>query len=271
MQRSTMLVVAHRGAHQRNEIPENSLLAFQKALEQKCDGLELDVHLTKDSQIVVIHDSKLDRTTNGIGFVEDFTLEELKKLTLKNAVKEVTSKRIPTLNEVLLLVRGQCKVLVELKSKVTNMGLSMILYSRLPQLLFEELRLHDNWVEWVWVQSFHDMYLQECRRLHSSVVLHKLVGFFRDVPVFGPVFLDLDGLHNSPLLKNESIQQCQITSVNVHHTSVTPALLEYCHAEKITVFAWTVDDAALTKRLLDMKVDGIITNFPKLVRGAILE
>ena len=69
---------AHRGFS--GKYPENTMLAFKKALEAGADGIELDVQMTKDGQVVVIHDEKVDRTTNGTGLVRDYTLEELRKL-----------------------------------------------------------------------------------------------------------------------------------------------------------------------------------------------
>ncbi len=72
-----MKVYAHRGYSGR--YPENTMLAFQKAAATGCDGIELDVQLTKDNVVVVIHDEKIDRTTDGTGFVKDYTYEELKK------------------------------------------------------------------------------------------------------------------------------------------------------------------------------------------------
>ena len=93
-------IFAHRGASA--YAPENTLPAFEKAVDICADGVELDIHLSRDSRLVVIHDEMLDRTTNGHGFVKDFTLAELKKL---DASKTMTNSgfcnlRIPTLGEV---------------------------------------------------------------------------------------------------------------------------------------------------------------------------
>jgi len=107
---SMVLVVAHR-ADWRNA-PENSLEAIRSAIEIGVDMIELDVRKTKDNQLVVIHDKTIDRTTNGKGKVTDWTLEELKKLNLKNGQGRVTRFKIPTLEEALLEAKG--KVLVNL-------------------------------------------------------------------------------------------------------------------------------------------------------------
>ena len=76
--------IAHRGLHNGELIPENSLLAFRKAIEYKADGIETDVQLSKDGALVLIHDETLDRTTNGHGFVKDYTLDELKIFRTKS-------------------------------------------------------------------------------------------------------------------------------------------------------------------------------------------
>ncbi|MFD2672606.1 glycerophosphodiester phosphodiesterase [Marinicrinis sediminis] len=103
----TIRGVAHRGYPKK--YPENTMSGFQAALDLQYDHLELDVHLSKDGVPVVIHDPTVDRVTNGTGYVQDFTLAELKQLVVKDV------ERIPTLEEVLSLVKGQIIVDIELK------------------------------------------------------------------------------------------------------------------------------------------------------------
>lgn len=114
-----MKIWAHRGCSQR--YPENTLLAFEKAVEiSGLTGIELDIQLTKDGQLVVIHDERVDRTTEGIGFVRDYTLAELKKLHIY--ADENPSQTIPTMEEVLDLTGQRCrvgmKINIELKTNV---------------------------------------------------------------------------------------------------------------------------------------------------------
>lgn len=99
-------LIGHRGYSAR--YPENTLLSFKKAIEAGCTGIELDVRLTKDNKVVVIHDKNLERTTNGKGLVNDYTLKELKKLDAGKG------ERIPALEEVLAEIEG-IKLLIELK------------------------------------------------------------------------------------------------------------------------------------------------------------
>lgn len=114
-----MKIWAHRGCSQR--YPENTLLAFEKAAAiQNLTGIELDIQLTKDGQLVVIHDEKVDRTTEGIGFVRDYTLIELKRLHIYADIN--SSQEIPTMEEVLDLLEPRCKkgmkINIELKTSV---------------------------------------------------------------------------------------------------------------------------------------------------------
>ncbi|BBF44130.1 glycerophosphoryl diester phosphodiesterase [Lachnospiraceae bacterium KM106-2] len=114
-----MKIWAHRGCSQR--YPENTLLAFEKAAELKgLTGIELDIQLTKDGHLVVIHDERIDRTTEGIGLVKDYTLAELKRLHIFTGREK--SERIPTMEEVLDLLeprlREKLKINIELKNSV---------------------------------------------------------------------------------------------------------------------------------------------------------
>ena len=103
-----MLNIAHRGA--KGYEPENTLQAFQKALDLNADGIELDVHLSADGHIIVIHDETIDKMTNGKGFVNTLSLPELKSFLIAE------KHEIPTLNEVFDLVDKKCLINIELKN-----------------------------------------------------------------------------------------------------------------------------------------------------------
>ncbi len=112
-----MNIWAHRGCSQ--NYPENTLLAFEKAMTiRKLTGIELDIQLTKDHEIVVIHDERVDRTTNGIGYVRDYSLVELKKLII-NAGNNLP-QTIPTMQEVFELLKTQLKLGLKLNIELKN-------------------------------------------------------------------------------------------------------------------------------------------------------
>lgn len=110
-----VLVTAHRGAH--NDFPENSIASFKRAIELGVDIVELDVRQTKDGVSVLMHDRRVDRTTNGKGPVDSLTFDQIRKLRLKHN-GTVTEHQIPTLEEALTLMRD--KVLVDLDMKTRN-------------------------------------------------------------------------------------------------------------------------------------------------------
>lgn len=112
-----MKIWAHRGCSQR--YPENTLLAFEKAIELKTlTGIELDIQLTKDGELVVIHDERVDRTTEGIGFVRDYTLVELRKLHIYADINP--SQQIPTMDEVFDLIEPRLKTGMKLNIELKN-------------------------------------------------------------------------------------------------------------------------------------------------------
>lgn len=158
-----MKIWAHRGCSQR--YPENTLLSFEKAAKiQNLTGIELDIQLTKDGQLVVIHDERVDRTTEGIGFVRDYTLTELKRLHIYADVNN--SQKIPTMEEVFDVVEPRCKggmkINIELKTSaypypgieekivglVHRRGLQQsIVYSSFYTLSLEKIRQLDAQAE----------------------------------------------------------------------------------------------------------------------------
>ena len=110
-------VWAHRGAS--GYAPENTLDAFQKAVEMGADGIELDVQMTKDGELVVIHDETIDRVSNGKGWVKDYTYEELKKFNFNKTHLEYTKEEIPTLEQVYLLIKPtNLTINVEIKTGI---------------------------------------------------------------------------------------------------------------------------------------------------------
>ncbi|MFD2943209.1 glycerophosphodiester phosphodiesterase [Flavobacterium notoginsengisoli] len=148
-----MLKIAHRGAKAYE--PENTLQAFQKALDLNSDGIELDVHLSSDGYIVVIHDETIDRTTNGKGEVNTFTLAELKSFLIEGKYQ------IPTLNEVFDLVDKKCLINIELKGLNTpNKVVSLI----------EEYVSVKNWkYENFIISSFDWNMLEGTSKLNSNI------------------------------------------------------------------------------------------------------
>jgi len=152
-----MKIIAHRGFSDR--YPENTLLAFEEALELGVDGIEADIQLSRDEEAIVFHDQSLMRIAHSNKRPEALTLDELQDLKLEGG------GRIPSLDELLDLVDSRTMLILEIKYKPSN-------YLRLCKRI-EEL-IHDK-LAWVEVSSFEDCVLEEMHRLNKDIRLHKLI------------------------------------------------------------------------------------------------
>ncbi len=152
---------AHRGVH--NEFPENSLPAFEKAMQLNL-GIELDIHLTKDNQLVVFHDDNLRRMTGANEYMKLLTYDQIKQYKLVN-----TNYTIPLLKEVLDLVKGKVPILIEIKSN-NNMKK---LVPKLKELL-------DNYTGIIFIQSFNPFVLRRCYKVMPNILRGQLSSFFED-------------------------------------------------------------------------------------------
>jgi len=152
-----MKIIAHRGLSGR--YPENTLLAFWKALEAGMDGIETDLRLSADREIVLFHDNDLTRITGAKGRVETSTLQELKTLDVGEG------ERIPTLDELLMLVDGRSTLILEIKYSPDT-------YDQLCRIVAQKITGKYEWIE---VSCFEDRVLELMHRLNSRVRLHKLI------------------------------------------------------------------------------------------------
>lgn len=223
-----ILNIAHRGYSGRFD--ENTMLAFEKAIEYNADGIETDVQVSKDGVLVLIHDETLDRTTDGKGYVKDYTLAELKRFKTKNG------EEIPTLKELLELVsKSNLKMLnLELKN-------SIFFYEGLEEKVLDMVKEH-NLKERIIISSFNHLSLVKVRKLDKEIKL---------------------GALTSSTLANVPEYLWQI-SVECYHPFF-PSILneEYMKAIKnagIMVNPYTVNKEEHMKMVIESGVDSIITN-----------
>lgn len=230
-------VFAHRGASQ--YAPENTLEAFRLAMEQGADGIELDVHRSADGELVVIHDEKLDRTTNGQGLVKDHTLAQLQALCADNHMEGFAAARIPTLRQVLELVRpSDMQVNIELKTGI-------LWYKDIEEKtmdLVKEMGMQDRVV----YSSFNHYSIEEVRRLDPTAETAYL---FSDV-IFEvekyAAHRGVNGLHPA-----------------LWHVKMADFLTDYLNSG-LAVRVWTVNRPDDMRILMKRGVDAVITNDPKL-------
>jgi len=222
-----MLKIAHRGA--KGYEPENTLKAFQKALDLNADGIELDVHLSADGHIIVIHDETIDRTTNGKGFVNTLSLTELKSFLIANQLE------IPTLIEVFDLVDKKCLINIELKGLGTS--------SKVVQLI-EEYISEKNWnYDHFIVSSFDWDLLQETSNLNSNIPIGVLTEENLDTALAFAEKIKARAIHpDYQLLNAENTKEIQ--------------------KKGFFVLPWTVDSEEDIQKIKSYNVDGIISDFP---------
>ncbi len=235
-----MRIFAHRGYS--GKYPENTMLSFRKALEEGgTDSIELDVQLSKDGKMVIIHDETLDRTTNGHGFVKDHTLKELKELDASVIKPGFEPERIPDFEEYCEFAREN-KVFtnVELKTGVVYYeGIEEQLADYIKQFKLEEQ---------VIFSSFN----------HLSAL--KMKKFFPDIRV--GALVENDDLWNAGYY-------CKEFGFDLYHPDsdlFTKENFDNCKKYGIGVNVWTVNDLETFERLCEWGVDGIFTNFPRFPR-----
>lgn len=220
-----MLKIGHRGAA--GYVPENTLSSFQKAISLGVDMIEFDVRLSKDKQLVIIHDATVDRTTNGQGKVRNLTLEELKKLDAGGGEK------IPTLPEVLALFKNKCQFNIELKVK--NIAKPVV-----------DLIQKENLVNRVLISSSDSTEILEVKKLNSQISTAILINFR---PSFFQTLFIL-------------AQKNRAQAVNLKAEITQAKDIKFLKRKGLKVIIWTVDDPIQIKRFKKLGVDGIISNFP---------
>jgi glycerophosphoryl diester phosphodiesterase len=225
------LVIAHRGAS--SYAPENTIAAFDLALQMGAHHLELDVHLTCDDYLIVIHDDTVDRTTSGAGPVASQTLAELQGLDAGAWFGEAfVGARIPTLAEVLTRYHGRAHLHIELKGHTAH----------LPQRTVDLVRAH-GMAQHVTFTSFQHTHLQTMQAYAPALPTGWLVGESSDT-----VIAQAHALGCAQLCPHASV--------------VTPGLVEHLHAEGFIVRAWGVANDVLMRQVVDAGADGMTVNFP---------
>lgn len=232
-----LLVIAHRGFS--GAAPENTLAAFRKGIEIGSDMIELDVHLSRDGEIVVIHDETLERTTNGKGMVVDQGLKELKKLDAGSSFgPQFAGEKIPTLKEVLDLAKGRVPVNIEIKNPTHG----KYPIEDLTEKVLREVN-RAGMLERVIFSSFNPAALQEIERKEPKAWVAFL--FHRPWKSLG----DIPGSQEYSVLNLR----------NIHLTREKVAEIKKA-GKRINVY--TVNSEEEIRQFVDWGVDGIITNHP---------
>jgi glycerophosphoryl diester phosphodiesterase len=222
-----MKILGHRGA--KNEKPENTLMGFRYALECGVDGVEIDIHRTKDGEIVVIHDDTVDRTTDGSGKVKELTYKQLSELNAGNG------ERIPTLDQVLDLFESyrQSTLFIEFKAGGFESEVLHKLYSRqsLPKIVFK---------------SFSHRIL---------LALSEKEGEFELAPLLYGLPLDPVGI----------VRSVKGTMLSISIQTFDQQLIDELHSEGMEICVWNCNDIETLGGLKNLSVDWVGTDLPSLL------
>ena len=241
-------VIAHRGASA--YAPENTLAAFRKAVELGADIIELDIHQTKDSQIVVIHDATVDRTTNGRGKIADHTLDELRQLNAGSWFSpSFVNEKIPLLQEVFERTPDSVLLLIELKA---GSPYYPDIEKRVIHLIRGEKAVHR-----VIIKSFQDDILETIRAQAPDIPRLKV--FVTEISLLNIIIEH--GINFGTVL-DDSVQYLQ------HHWfGLSDDFLNASHQKGYTVFAWGVNSERQMRSLIAKGIDGIETDYPDKLRS----
>jgi glycerophosphoryl diester phosphodiesterase len=220
-------VIAHRGDSV--HAPENTIMAFEKAIELGTDGIELDVHMCKDGYLVVHHDETVN-TPDGKMLIRDMKLEELKQLDMG------CGQKIPTLTEVFRLI-GNMDFFINIEIKT-----GMITYDDIEHCLADEIRRFDM-VERTLVSSFNHYSLRNLKCIEPAIA----IGLLYQCGLVEPWWMAL---------------RLKARSLNPFYANITPSLVRNCQYYGIELYPWTVDNPIIMNDMINAKVTGIITNDP---------
>ena len=242
---SKCLNFAHRGFS--GKYPENTMLAFEKAIEAGCEGMEFDVHFSKDGKLVIVHDETIDRTSDKKGFVKDYTYEELCQADFSYRFKnEVGFQRIPTLQEYCELVKD--------KDIITNIELKtgIFEYTGIEQAVYDMIKKYDM-RDKVIISSFN----------HHSVKRMKAID-----PAIKCGFLTESWILNAgEYVKNNGVECyhplfCMLANQDY---------LKELKANNVEINTWTVNEPQYIDMMIAAGVDGIIGNNPDVVKERLIK
>ncbi len=234
----------HRGFS--GKYPENTMLAFEKALEAGCEGIEFDVHLTKDGELVIIHDETIDRTSDKSGWVKDMTYEQLCQVDFSyRFAGQFGFQRIPTLREYFELVRDKDIISnIELKTGVCEYpGIEQAVYQ-----LIQEYHMEDK----VIISSFNHHSVLRMKELAPTLPC----GFLSETWILDP----------GPYVKSHGVE-----AYHPQFYMLTDSETADLKAHGVQLNTWTVNMEQDIRRMIDLEVDGIISNFPDRVAAILKE
>lgn len=237
-----MKVFAHRGAS--GDYPENTILSFEKALNLPIDGIELDVHKSKDGKLVVIHDEDVQRTFKGKGLVKDYTLEELQNFKCRKfEFIDNDLCKIPTLEDVFELIKDKNITLnIEAKTDQIHYDLEQDVLN-----LVDKYNLRNN----VLISSFNHKCLNIFKNIDSD---YKYGALYEDEKDYAPE-------------KNVVVhaKKLNVYSINISKELVTKEMVNLAHKNNLKVYVYTINSPSQMRKMIDCGVDAVFSDYPELM------
>tara|TARA_B100001175_G_scaffold35301_1_gene25691 strand:- start:156 stop:899 length:744 start_codon:yes stop_codon:yes gene_type:complete len=228
---SKQLVIGHRGA--KGHVAENTLKSIKKAMQLGADGIEIDVFRCLSGEIVLFHDKKLDKLTNGTGLIENTSLEELKKLKVLG-----TNQQIPTLNEVFDVIDNKTFLNIELKgSNTAKLSLEIV-----KQQINNNGFLKKN----ILFSSFNWEELKDLRKLDGNIKIALIT-------------------EDDPLLAIKPALNLRAVAINPSHKTLNKKVVEKIFSAGLKIYTWTVNNKKQIYKMKKLGVNGIITDYPERV------
>ena len=240
-----MKIFAHRGAS--GYAPENTLSAIKKAIEMKADGIEIDIQLTKDGKIVVIHDWKVDRTTTGRGFVYELDCYYIRSLDAGQwYTKDFIGEVVPTLEEVLDILPKDMILNIEIKDIARK-------HSNIEEKMLEVLKKYPEKFDNIIVSSFHHDKIKRLQELEPKLKLALLTD---------SEFIEIEKYLSTNGLNSYSYHP----EINL----ISKKDVDILHKKGIKIFVWKVNKEEDLAYLIKLGVDGVITNYPDIMKELLM-
>lgn len=243
------LIIAHRGANK--FAPQNTLPAFKKAIELLADGIETDVHLAKDGEIVICHNYTIDATSNGVGLIDDMTFSELRKFDFGSYFSdEFRGTQIPTLAELIEIVKNMTLINIEIKAPKKQ--------NDLVKRTLDEI--HKFGIEKNVIVSCFD---PECIRLSKELDPDIKTGFLYETGEFA-----------DEIMKYGVGKYCEELKADAAHPErvlISKEEIDDLHKRGLAVNPWTVNEREDIEKLTKWGCDALITNVPDFCRKVVEE
>lgn len=222
-----MLKIGHRGA--KGYEPENTLIAFEKAIHLGVDGIELDVHLSSDNELIVIHDETVDRTTNGKGEVNQLSLKELKALKIENTAA------IPTLTEVFDLVNQRCFINIELKGIGTPKPVIQLIAHYISEKNWDYIHFLISSFDWKMLEETHSLDPKIKIGVLTEESIDNALAFAKKINAF---------------------------AINPYYKLLSKENVILMQQNGFEIYPWTVNSENAIQKIKTFNVNGIISDFP---------